>query len=190
MKKCFKGHMYPDSLAQCPMCEKENELQTILGKSSFTDIISSQRSAAKRPSFEDHRNSSQSEADQHTSHTMDPDIDKTIFMGHATAPYEGVLGGWLVELNRDRIAVGSHQLFLDKIHSIGRSRDNDIILVSVNKSVSRHHCTIAFREHHFVINDRQSANGIFVNDRKILSHPLNEKDLIVLGDQAYRIKYL
>jgi ABC-type multidrug transport system ATPase subunit len=63
--------------------------------------------------------------------------------------------------------------------TIGRGENCDIRLDHI--SVSRLHAVIARRGDKFYITDSHSANGIFVNGRKISGHhELREKDLIVI----------
>ena len=189
MKKCPNGHIYPDSLPQCPVCEKEAELQTILGKSCFTEHLEPKQpehnSLKYKATLSDKKGS-------RGDNKIIEDADRTVFIGHSLSSLnsEAVLGGWLIESNCDEVPVGSFQLFLNRQHAIGRSNDNDIVLISKNKSVSRHHCLIEYKEPHFIIHDKNSANGIIVNNQSVVSQRLSDNDVIILGDQKYWIKYL
>jgi pSer/pThr/pTyr-binding forkhead associated (FHA) protein len=63
--------------------------------------------------------------------------------------------------------------------SIGRSTGNDIIIPQ--RHVSRQHSVIAFRDGIFMISDLGSANGTFVNDRRLTDpFPLAHGDVIRL----------
>jgi pSer/pThr/pTyr-binding forkhead associated (FHA) protein len=63
--------------------------------------------------------------------------------------------------------------------SIGRSAGNDIMIPQ--KHVSRQHAVITFREGIFMISDLGSANGTFVNDRRLTDpFPLAHGDIIRL----------
>lgn len=63
--------------------------------------------------------------------------------------------------------------------SIGRSAGNDIIIPQ--RHVSRQHAVIAYRDGIFMINDLGSANGTFVNDRRLTDpFPLAHGDIIRL----------
>ncbi len=63
--------------------------------------------------------------------------------------------------------------------SIGRSPENDICIPE--RHVSRQHSVISFRDGVFVINDLGSANGTFVNDRRLTEpFPLAAGDVIRL----------
>lgn len=63
--------------------------------------------------------------------------------------------------------------------SIGRSPDNDVCIPE--RHVSRQHAVISFRDGIFVISDLGSANGTFVNDKKLTdAFPLAHGDIIRL----------
>jgi pSer/pThr/pTyr-binding forkhead associated (FHA) protein len=63
--------------------------------------------------------------------------------------------------------------------SIGRSRDNDIVLE--NRGVSRKHAIIEFNNNAAVVIDNESLNGTFVNNRKITEEILRNDDTITVG---------
>jgi pSer/pThr/pTyr-binding forkhead associated (FHA) protein len=63
--------------------------------------------------------------------------------------------------------------------SIGRSEKNDIQIAE--RHVSRQHAVITFRDGVFMIADMGSANGTFVNDRRLIEpFPLTHGDVIRL----------
>lgn len=63
--------------------------------------------------------------------------------------------------------------------SIGRSPENDICIPE--RHVSRQHAVISFRDGVFVISDLGSANGTFINDRRLSDpFPLAHGDVIRL----------
>lgn len=73
-----------------------------------------------------------------------------------------------------------HQLIKD-VTVIGRSAQVDVPLVDDN--ASRQHCQVRKWAGKYVVEDLQSKNGTFVNGAKIVSeHPLNDGDLIAVGD--------
>lgn len=63
--------------------------------------------------------------------------------------------------------------------SIGRTRDNDIVLE--NRGVSRKHAMIEFNDNAAVVIDNESLNGTFVNNRKITEEVLRDDDIITIG---------
>lgn len=68
---------------------------------------------------------------------------------------------------------------------IGRSRDNELTIN--DSSVSRRHAEIRRTVNgQFVLYDRESTNGVFVNNHKIKTHKLEEGDIIEIGDVFLR----
>ncbi|UCD62587.1 MAG: FHA domain-containing protein [Candidatus Zixiibacteriota bacterium] len=69
--------------------------------------------------------------------------------------------------------------------SIGRTRDNDIVLE--NRGVSRKHAMIEFNDRAAIVMDNESLNGTFVNNRKITEEVLRDEDVITIG--KYQLIY-
>lgn len=63
---------------------------------------------------------------------------------------------------------------------LGRAVDADIQLT--DRLASRHHARITAKDGHFVIEDIDSHNGLFVNRRQVSSHVLSAGDVIRIGD--------
>jgi pSer/pThr/pTyr-binding forkhead associated (FHA) protein len=66
-----------------------------------------------------------------------------------------------------------------KIVTIGRLEDNDITIDSL--AVSRHHARIRIEHCTFILEDLESMNGTFLNNKKIDSCELNSGDRIIIG---------
>ena len=66
-----------------------------------------------------------------------------------------------------------------KVTRLGRQLDNDIVLNE--EFVSRFHAEIRFEDNKFVLYDRESTSGTFVNSQKIERCVLNSGDLISLA---------
>jgi len=66
--------------------------------------------------------------------------------------------------------------------SIGRTRDNDIVLE--NRGVSRKHALIEFNDQSAIIIDNESLNGTFVNNRRVSEELLRNQDTITIGKYA------
>ena len=67
------------------------------------------------------------------------------------------------------------------IWRIGRSMDNEMTIN--DSSISRRHAEIQrSNSGKFVLYDRESTNGVFVNNKKINKHKLEEGDIIEIGD--------
>ncbi|MFH0794810.1 MAG: FHA domain-containing protein, partial [bacterium] len=70
--------------------------------------------------------------------------------------------------------------FFDKeVISIGRARDNDIVIE--NLSVSRNHARIRRADDKYVITDLNSANGVFVNGVRVTKTEVLHSDVITIG---------
>ncbi|MEJ2602412.1 MAG: AAA family ATPase [Gammaproteobacteria bacterium] len=78
-------------------------------------------------------------------------------------------GGQLIE---------SHSLQVGRT-VIGRTVDNEIRLDS--KYISRHHCQIVSNLEVSVLEDLNSTNGVFVGQRRIKKHVLEDGDVVSLG---------
>jgi type II secretory pathway predicted ATPase ExeA len=69
---------------------------------------------------------------------------------------------------------------------VGRTPDNDLQIDS--RFVSRHHCQVVSTADLSVIEDLNSTNGIFLNQKKIRRHVLIDGDIIELG--THRLRYV
>ncbi len=77
---------------------------------------------------------------------------------------------------------GRHFTLHQDTTTIGRTTGNDIIIPDL--TVSRHHAVLRFENGHWVVEDKGSANGTFVNGVRIRwPQPLNEGDQIRFGDE-------
>lgn len=65
------------------------------------------------------------------------------------------------------------------VNSIGRERDNSIVMM--HGSISRHHAEITIADDGVTIRDLNSKNSTFVNEVKIESSSLNHGDLLRFG---------
>ncbi|MDO6460997.1 FHA domain-containing protein [Granulosicoccaceae sp. 1_MG-2023] len=71
--------------------------------------------------------------------------------------------------------------------SIGRSDDNSIT-IKYNK-MSRHHARISFIGNRWLIEDLNSANGVFVNDQRVNgTSPLGQGDIVIIGQVPFRFE--
>lgn len=65
------------------------------------------------------------------------------------------------------------------IISVGRSRDNDIVIE--NLSVSRNHARIRNQDGKYILTDLNSANGTLVNGMRITKTEIQDEDVITIG---------
>lgn len=66
--------------------------------------------------------------------------------------------------------------------TIGRKPDNDIVID--NMAVSGHHAKINLQGSNYVVEDLQSTNGTFLNDKKIINSSIKHNDAIVIGQHS------
>ena len=66
--------------------------------------------------------------------------------------------------------------------TIGRTASSDIQVDNV--AVSAHHARIVKDPGHYVIEDLNSTNGTFVNEKKITRRVLKENDVITIGKHS------
>ncbi len=64
--------------------------------------------------------------------------------------------------------------------TFGRLFDNDIVFQ--NESISRHHAEIQAENGQYILVDKESTSGTFVNGRRIVRCVLNSGDLISLAN--------
>lgn len=77
-------------------------------------------------------------------------------------------------------------LFLQENTSIGRGGDNTIMIDDA--SVSKKHCSIIKKNEHWVIEDKKSMNGVYVNNKQIESQKLENNDCIQIGAYTFHYK--
>ncbi len=68
--------------------------------------------------------------------------------------------------------------------SIGRLSDNDVVL-SGELTVSRYHSVIALEQGQYVLYDRDSANGTWVNEQRVFRHVLSPGDRIQIWQSQF-----
>lgn len=77
-----------------------------------------------------------------------------------------VLGGVIYPLNK-------------MCFTIGRHLDNDLVIN--DPSISRFHAEIQFKENQFILVDKNSTSGTFLNNKKINQNILFAGDIIVIS---------
>ncbi len=77
---------------------------------------------------------------------------------------------------------GRHYTLHQDTTTIGRTTGNDIIIPDL--TVSRHHAVLRFENGHWLVEDKGSANGTFVNDMRIRwPQVVKDGDRIRFGDE-------
>ncbi len=69
---------------------------------------------------------------------------------------------------------------------MGRTDDNDIVVPS--RSLSRAHATVSLKQGRWVVIDRTSKNGTFVNERRVEERVLDGGDILRFGEVAFRFE--
>jgi diguanylate cyclase (GGDEF)-like protein len=82
--------------------------------------------------------------------------------------------------------VGKRYILNQKVTDIGRSLSAYISIA--DSSISRYHAIITEDSDRFTIEDTDSVNGTYINDRKMKKHILNDHDVIQVG--LLILKYL
>jgi pSer/pThr/pTyr-binding forkhead associated (FHA) protein len=77
-------------------------------------------------------------------------------------------------------------LFDKEVMSIGRARDNDIVIE--NLSVSRNHARIRRSDAKYILTDLNSANGTFVNNVRVNKIELFDGDTITIGKHTIQFE--
>ena len=78
----------------------------------------------------------------------------------------------------------SYRLQTHRPFTVGRDPGNDIILR--DPKVSRHHAEIVFERGFFVLHDLASANGTFVNNKRIRIAPMTHGAKVRMGNSFGR----
>src|SRR4029079_13436206 len=63
--------------------------------------------------------------------------------------------------------------------TIGRLPDNMVIID--HPAVSRHHARVYSDGDQFIVEDLQSTNGTFVNEKRVTRHTLRDGDVVLVG---------
>jgi pSer/pThr/pTyr-binding forkhead associated (FHA) protein len=72
-----------------------------------------------------------------------------------------------------------HECVLGLMATIGRLPDNTVVID--NPAVSGHHACIFRNGEQFVVEDLESKNGTFVNDKNVTRQPLRHGDVVRIG---------
>ena len=96
-------------------------------------------------------------------------------------------GAMVAPLGRLRVQsagqlIAEHDLFRGRM-MIGRAADADLRID--DRTISRHHCQIICTDEHSVIQDLNSTNGIYVDDRRVRRHLLRDGEAFLLGGYQF-----
>ncbi|HHV61846.1 MAG TPA: DUF3662 and FHA domain-containing protein [Firmicutes bacterium] len=82
--------------------------------------------------------------------------------------------------------VGEEFELQEGVTAIGRRKTSDIVLE--DPSVSRDHAEVRWEGEGFILIDRDSTNGTFVNGKRVDRHVLQDGDLIRVGKTLFRFE--
>lgn len=85
---------------------------------------------------------------------------------------------------------GIRYILRDGAISIGRSSSNTIALHSTEKVVSSHHAIVYKSPDKIMVQDMQSTNGTFINEKRIEEKEISPNDIIGFGKLGPRIKLI
>lgn len=66
--------------------------------------------------------------------------------------------------------------------SVGRKPDNDVVID--NPAISSHHCKVVMKGDTYYVEDLESTNGTFVNEKRIVKSGLHDQDVIGVAKHA------
>jgi hypothetical protein len=93
---------------------------------------------------------------------------------------------WLVSLGG--IDKGKDYRITKEKTTIGKSEESDIVVKG--DFISRNHAILVSEKDRFILNDLESTNHTFVNDKKISRRILKDNDLIKFGEAVFKFKCL
>jgi predicted component of type VI protein secretion system len=71
------------------------------------------------------------------------------------------------------------------VYTIGRKPDNDIVID--NPAISGHHARIIKRGESYFVEDLNSTNGTFINDKKIITAEIHHKDGVLIASHIIEL---
>ena len=74
----------------------------------------------------------------------------------------------------------------DRPLTLGRDPSNEVVLS--DPAASRQHAEILFDGSGYVIHDRGSGNGTYVNGERVTVHPLQAGDQFAIGEEVFRFE--
>ena len=184
-KTCANGHNYDANLEKCPYCPRAEITATI------TKAITSAKTILDRNDDDKTDVSKEQSAGKAQTRTI---IDKkTVILGsemsikEETSSEGNRLVGWLVSFDLD--PAGKDFKIFEGRTKIGRHSANNIV---IDKSeISDDHVLLLCRDNKIIIQDQLSANGTFVNDKKIDERKeVKDNDMIKLGSISFKIKII
>jgi pSer/pThr/pTyr-binding forkhead associated (FHA) protein len=92
-----------------------------------------------------------------------------------------------IELKYENKTLASYEIESEQLN-IGRNPKNDILID--NMAVSNFHATVKKVMNTYFIEDLNSTNGTFVNERKIVKYELLDGDEIIIGKHSLLFSFV
>ena len=194
-KRCEKGHMYKENVAECPYCPKgstkSNDKTEVAGDAKLdkTEIFvdSSPKTEEVKQKMPVARKIPNDESQ---------DLNKTFIQGvteddskeESSPRSTRKLMGWIVSFSNDPMGI-DYKIYEGR-NFLGTSSKLDIT-IGGDQSISGNHALILCRKQKFWIKDEMSSNGTFLNEEEIEpneSPELKDGDNIKIGSTIFKFK--
>lgn len=194
-KRCEKGHMYKENVADCPYCPKgstkSNDKTEVAGNAKLdkTEIFvdSSPKTEEVKQKMPVARKIPNDESQ---------DLNKTFIQGvtedeskeESSPRSTRKLMGWIVSFSNDPMGI-DYKIYEGR-NFLGTSSKLDIT-IGGDQSISGNHALILCRKQKFWIKDEMSSNGTFLNEEEIEpneSPELKDGDNIKIGSTIFKFK--
>ena len=177
-KICSNGHVYVDSLEECPYCPSPQLQSKMSGATESGGIASFRRD-----------NDATRIIDSGTAASVSS--KKTVILSSENLSAGSGLGGasrklvgWLVTFSwSDK---GEDYRLYEGRNLLGGDKSSDIVLS--DPAVSSSHCIILFRGDKAKIKDELSSNGTYVNGHEVEESELNDGDMIRVGKTELKFR--
>lgn len=178
-KRCRNGHFIDESWDICPYCPPDSGYQrpdSEAGRPQQPEppAISPGRSAAPRSA----------PAPAAAPEPVDSSPQRTMAAAKLDLDQRRYVVGWLVGLNGK--ARGETYPVRMGRNIIGRSRDSEIVIQ--DDQASAHHADLVYRpeERRYILMDRNSTNGTYVNGKEIEPRrDLVSRDVVTVGSHRF-----
>ena len=188
-KTCNNGHNYDSSLSRCPYCpgsEAAAAIKTSTGNQKT--VIDKQAKIITEPEIPTPQSNAKLPTPQPASSEKTV-IEKPAKKNKQTAESSSTvkLVGWLISYDLESSGI-DFKLYEGRT-KIGRSKYCKIIVN--DSSISEEHALLFYKDKKFILQDELSANGTFVNGKRIEERVLlKDGDEIKLGSIIFIIKII
>jgi len=171
LRTCSKGHPMDPSWKICPYCGEGGQAVSADSKKTVSESVPRElkKTVKEEVALEKEKE-------------KEPAVKKTKILKERPAEVKAV--AWLVALD-EPVRATIYQVIKDKT-IVGSSVECDVQLD--DEFVSSRHCSIHFEKGKYTITDLDSANGTFVNGRKVAKRVIADGDTLKIGERSYVFK--